>query len=61
MISDRASVFTGRFWTSVQAALQTQLNFSTAYHPETDGRTKRVFQVLKEMLRMYVMDQQKKW
>jgi hypothetical protein len=38
IISDRGSVFTGRFWTSFQEALGTQLNFSTAYHPETDGR-----------------------
>jgi transposase InsO family protein len=37
IISDRGSVFTGRFWTSFQEALGTQLNFSTVYHPETDG------------------------
>jgi hypothetical protein len=37
IISDRGSMFTGRFWTSFQVALGTQLNFSTAYHPETDG------------------------
>jgi hypothetical protein len=41
IISDQDSVFTGRFWTSFQEALVTQLNFSTAYHPETDGQTKR--------------------
>jgi transposase InsO family protein len=39
IISDRGSVFTRRFWTSFQEALGTQLNFSTAYHPETDGQT----------------------
>jgi hypothetical protein len=39
IISDRGSVFTGRFWTSFQEALGTQLNFSTTYHPETDGKT----------------------
>ena len=31
IISDRGSVFTGRFWVSFQEALGTQLNFSTAY------------------------------
>jgi hypothetical protein len=36
IISDRGSMFTGRFWTSFQEALGTQLNFSTAYHLETD-------------------------
>jgi hypothetical protein len=59
IISDRGSVFTGRFWMSFQEALGTQLNFSTAYHPETDGQTERMNQTLEDMLRMYVMDQQK--
>jgi hypothetical protein len=61
IISDRESVFTGRLWMSFQEALGTQLNFSTAYHPETDGQTKRMNQTLEDMLRMYVMDQQKRW
>jgi transposase InsO family protein len=61
IISDQGSVFTGRFWTSFQEALGTQLNFSTAYHPETDGKTERMNQTLEDMLRMYVMDQQKHW
>jgi hypothetical protein len=46
IISDRGLVFTGRFWTSFQEALGTQLNFSTAYHPETDGQTERTNQTL---------------
>ena len=37
IISDRGSVFTRLFWMSFQEALGTQLNFSTAYHPETNG------------------------
>jgi transposase InsO family protein len=61
IISDRGLVFTGRFWMSFQEALGTQLNFSTVYHPETDGQTERMNQTLEDMLRMYVMDQQKNW
>jgi hypothetical protein len=61
IISDRDSRFTSRFWTCMQTALGTQLNLSTAYHPETDGQTERVNQVLEDMLRMYVMDQQSHW
>jgi hypothetical protein len=46
---------------SFQEALGTQLNFSIAYHPETDGQTERMNQTLEDMLCMYVMDQQKCW
>lgn len=45
----------------MQSTLGTQLNLSTAYHPETNGQTERVNQVLEDMLRMYVMDQQSHW
>ena len=61
IISDLGSVFTGRFWTSFQEALGTQLNFSTTYHLEIDKKTERTKQILEDMLRMYIMDQQKCW
>ena len=35
--------------------------FSTVYHLETNGQTERTNQTLEDMLRMYVMDQQKRW
>jgi hypothetical protein len=37
------------------------LNFSTTYHPETNGQTETVNQVVEYMLRMYVMDKISKW
>lgn len=37
IILDRDARFTSRFWTTLQSALGTQLNFSTAYHPEING------------------------
>jgi transposase InsO family protein len=61
IIFDRGSMFTGRFWTSFQEALGTQLNFSTTYHLETDEKTEQENQILEYMLRMYMMDQQKHW
>ncbi|GKA12939.1 putative reverse transcriptase domain-containing protein [Tanacetum coccineum] len=36
IISDRDSHFTSRFWQSMQEALGTRLDMSTAYHPQTD-------------------------
>jgi hypothetical protein len=56
IISNRGSMFTGRFWTSFQEALGTQLNFSTTYHPEIDAKTKEINHILEDMLCMYVMD-----
>ena len=56
IISDRDLVFTSSLWRSMQCELGTQLNFSSTYHPETDGQTERVNQILEDMLRMYVMD-----
>ncbi|GJS70102.1 putative reverse transcriptase domain-containing protein [Tanacetum coccineum] len=51
IISDRDSHFTSRFWQSLQSALGTQLDMSTAYHPETDGQSERTIQTLEDMLR----------
>ena len=39
----------------------TKINFSTAYHPQTDGQTERDNQVLEDMLRMDVTDKPSKW
>nr|GEW91029.1 hypothetical protein [Tanacetum cinerariifolium] len=39
VISDRNSQFTLRFWHSMQEALRTHLDISTAYHPQTDGQS----------------------
>ncbi|GJS72136.1 zf-CCHC domain-containing protein [Tanacetum coccineum] len=41
IISDRDSHFTSRFWQSMQEALGTRLDMSTAYHPQTDGQSER--------------------
>ena len=56
IVSDRDPRFTLRFWKELQLALGTRLNFSTAFHPQTDGQSKRVIQVLEDMLRGYVLD-----
>ncbi|GKD49815.1 putative reverse transcriptase domain-containing protein [Tanacetum coccineum] len=41
------------FWQSMQEALGTRLDLSTAYHPQTDGQSERTIQTLEDMLRAY--------
>nr|GEU61708.1 hypothetical protein [Tanacetum cinerariifolium] len=50
IISNRDSLFTSRFWETLQKSLGTQLKLSTAYHPETDGQNERTIQTLEDML-----------
>jgi hypothetical protein len=60
-MSDRDPKFTSKFWKGLFNGFETNLNFSTAYHPELDGKIERVNQVIEDMLRMYVMDKPSKW
>ena len=61
IISDRDLRFTSRFWGKLQEALGTRLNFSTAFHPQTDGQSERVIQILEDMLRSCVIDLEGSW
>ncbi|GJW21849.1 putative reverse transcriptase domain-containing protein [Tanacetum coccineum] len=56
IISDRDSQFTLRFWRLLQKALGTQLDMSTAYHPQMNGQRERTIQTLEDMLRACVID-----
>ena len=45
----------------LQDALGTRLNFSTAFHPQMDGQSERVIQILEDLLRSYVIDYEGSW
>ncbi|GJX77274.1 putative reverse transcriptase domain-containing protein, partial [Tanacetum coccineum] len=48
-------------WQSLQKALGTQLDMSTAYHPQIDGQSERTIQILEGMLHACVLDFEKGW
>ncbi|GJS11912.1 putative reverse transcriptase domain-containing protein [Tanacetum coccineum] len=56
IIYDHDSRFASNFWRSLQKALGTSLDISTAYHPQTDGQSERTIQTLEDMLRACVID-----
>jgi transposase InsO family protein len=61
IVSDRETQFTSRFWERLHETLDTQLRFSSAYHPQTDGQTERVNQILEDMLRAYALQYGRSW
>jgi len=61
IVSDRGKHFVSRFWKSLMSLLDVKSNLSTAYHPETDGQTERVNQILEQYLRTYINYQQDDW
>ncbi|GKD95828.1 putative reverse transcriptase domain-containing protein [Tanacetum coccineum] len=56
IICDRDLRFASNFWRSLQKALGTILDISTAYHPQTDGQCERTIQTLEDMLRACAID-----
>ncbi|GKB07319.1 putative reverse transcriptase domain-containing protein [Tanacetum coccineum] len=56
IICDRDPRFASNFWRSLQNALGTSLDMSTAYHPQTDGQSERTIQTLEDMLRACAID-----
>jgi hypothetical protein len=61
IISDRGLQFITRFWEQLHTSPRTHLIDSSTYHPQTDGQTERVNQILEYMLIAYVMEHQGSW
>ena len=56
IVSDYDPRFSSRFWKELQSTIGTLLNFSIAFHLQTDGQFERLIQVLEDMLRGCVLD-----
>ena len=61
IISDRDTQFTSKFWQSLFKILQVEIKLSSAYHPQTNGQTERVNQVLKQYLQCSINYHQDNW
>ncbi|KAL0540168.1 hypothetical protein IC582_024398 [Cucumis melo] len=61
IVSDRDARFTSKFWKGLQTAMGTRLDFSTTFHPQTDGQTERLNQVLEDMLRACALEFPGSW
>jgi hypothetical protein len=61
IVSDHDKVFTASFWQELFNLLGTKLLMSSAYHPQTDGKTERINQCLEMFLRCAVHDSPTKW
>ncbi|GJT89312.1 putative reverse transcriptase domain-containing protein [Tanacetum coccineum] len=61
IICDRDPRFASNFWRSLQKALGTNLDMSTANHSQTNGQTERTIQTLKDILRACVIEFGKGW
>ena len=61
IVSDQDPRSTSHFWKSLQKSLGTQLHFSTAFHPQTDGQSERTIQTLEDMMRACVLEFRGNW
>ncbi|MBW0537539.1 hypothetical protein O181_077254 [Austropuccinia psidii MF-1] len=61
IVGDRGSLFLSSFWTQLFQEFKISGDLSTAFHPETDGKTERVNKILELYLWMYVSYHQYGW
>jgi hypothetical protein len=61
IVSNRGTQFTSKFWEKLHESMDTKLNFSSAYHPQTNGQTERVNQILEDMLRACTLKDNQSW
>jgi hypothetical protein len=61
ILSDRGTQFVAPFWAQVHESLGTKLIHSSSYHPQTDGQTERVNQIVEDMLRACAIHFDKAW
>jgi hypothetical protein len=61
IVSDRDTKFVVHFWRTLWKKLGMILYFSSAYHPQKDGQTEVVNQILGDLLRSLVVERHSQW
>nr|GEX81733.1 ATP-dependent DNA helicase RecG [Tanacetum cinerariifolium] len=61
LTSDRDVKFVSHFWRTLWTRLGSKLQFSSSYHPQTNGQTEVVHQSLENLLRSLIEDNAKQW
>jgi RNase H-like domain found in reverse transcriptase/Reverse transcriptase (RNA-dependent DNA polymerase)/Integrase zinc binding domain/Retroviral aspartyl protease/Ty3 transposon capsid-like protein/Integrase core domain/Chromo (CHRromatin Organisation MOdifier) domain len=61
IITDRDPIFTSHFWKDLMQRIGIKLNYSTSYHPQTDGQSEKLNQCIETYLRCMVSQSPKKW
>ncbi|GJP43512.1 hypothetical protein CLOM_g2963 [Closterium sp. NIES-68] len=61
LISNRDPKFTSNLWKELMSLLGTKLAMSSVYHPQTDGQTKHLNQIVEQLLCAKCKDEISKW
>ena len=61
IVSDQNSLFTSKFWKSIQHALGAKLKFSTSFYPQANGKKERKIKIVDDMSRACALEFQGSW
>jgi hypothetical protein len=61
ILTDRDTIFTSKMWQDIFKSMKVSLQYSIAYHPQTDGQIERVNQCLENYFRCMTFSEPKKW
>ncbi|MCO5555931.1 hypothetical protein L7F22_009475 [Adiantum nelumboides] len=61
IVSDRDPRFTSLFWKAIWENIGMRLQFSSSFHPQTDGQSEIANSVVLDLLKSYISDQKTQW